>query len=70
MWFPNSQAAYYEQKKRELHAKLDQAKKVSLATVSLVWSRLFPQEVARRLSNPSPTKKPRPNMQEPLWCSG
>ena len=56
MGFPDGQAAY-EQKKLELHAKLDQTKKVSLATVSLVRSRL-----ARRLSHPSPTKIPRPYM--------
>ena len=61
MGFPDGQAAY-EQKKRELHAKLDQTKKVSPATVSLVQSRLSPQEVARRLSHPSPTNKPRPNI--------
>ena len=61
MEFPDGQAAY-EQKKRELHEKLDQTKKVPPATVSLVRSRLSPQEVARRLSNPSPTKKPKPNM--------
>ena len=47
MGFPDGQAAY-KQKKLELHAKLDQTKKVSPATVSLVWSRLSPQEVARR----------------------
>ena len=39
MGFPDGQAAY-EQKKLELHAKLDQTKKVSPATVSLVRSRL------------------------------
>ena len=55
MGFPDGQAAY-EQKKLELHAKLDQTKKVSPATVSLVRSRL------ERLSHPSPTKKPRPYM--------
>ena len=47
MGFVDGQAAY-EQKKLELHAKLDQTKKVSQATVSLVRSRLSPQEVARR----------------------
>ena len=47
MGFPDGQAAY-EQKKLELHAKLDQTKKVSPATVSLVPSHLSPQEVARR----------------------
>ena len=61
MGIPDGQAAY-EQKKLELHTKLDQTKKVSPATVSLVQSRLSPQEVARRLSHPSPTKKPRPYM--------
>ena len=61
MGFPDGRAAY-EQKKRELHTKLEQAKKVSPATASLVRSRLSPQEVARRLSHPSPTKQPRPNM--------
>ena len=61
MGFPDGQAAY-EQKKLELHAKLDQTTKVSPATVSLVRCRLSPQEVARRLSHPSPTKKPRPYM--------
>ena len=47
MGFVDGQAAY-EQKKLELHAKLDQTKKVAPATVSLVRSRLSPQEVARR----------------------
>ena len=47
MGFPDGQVAY-EKKKLELHAKLDQTKKVSPATVSLVQSRLSPQEIARR----------------------
>ena len=37
MGFPDGQAAY-EQKKRELHAKLDQTKKVSPTTSG--WNRL------------------------------
>ena len=42
MGFPDGQATY-KQKKRELHAKLDQTKKVSPATASLVVrSRPFP----------------------------